>query len=366
MASNIIDSAKFCLHAQVMLDKRLAALPSGRVEPTGMLDALKSAANKAGFEQVTMTASNSKRRPQADQTPPTVEVKIRKPSCETVATTAATLCGEGDPLPDPYVYLEPAVDKVVSLTRTIDKHDFDNLCADPQEYRAVFLEDAAQDLLKKANEVMVQEAYAALGDYADGVLSTTTPKVIPIISATGVFNSAAFARIASEFRRQGFRGRPIFVGGEKLALAQDVRIMGGTGTSLNLDPNAALASIIPYYDYDIDALVNTLQTETDNSYAMTWTPGSMQFLEWYRNTGIFQDFAPDRAETTLTIGGFTFDFFMHYEPCDKIWTYSLQKHYGLFPIPDEFFTCNVGNGRVLWELGCGDSDCDLFGNPSAS
>ncbi len=366
MASNIIDSAKFCLHAQVMLDKRLAALPSGRIEPTGMIDALTSTANKSGFEQVTQATTASRGRPQADQTPPRVEVKIRKPSCETVATTAATLCGEGDALPDPYVYLEPAVDKVVSITRKFNKAQFDDLCADPQEYRAVFLEDAAKDLLKKINEVLIQEAYAALGDYADSVLSTTTPKEIPIINSAGVFNSAAFARIASEFRRQGFRGRPIFVGGEKLALAQDVRIMGGTGTSLNLDPNAALASIIPFYDYDIDALVNTLQTETTKSYAMTWTPGSMQMLEWYRNVGIFNDFAPDRAETTLNIGGVTFDFFMNYVPCDKEWTFSLQKHYGLFPIPDEFYTCNTGNGRVLWELGCGDSDCDLFGNPSVS
>ncbi len=367
MAANVLEaSALCCLHTQVALDN-LAATPAGRVEDKGFMAALMSAENKRGFEQITNSVTDSRRRPAAGQTPTTVEVKIRKPSCATVSTSAADLCTEGTATADPYDYIDAAVTHVVSLSGSMSKAEFDNLCDGPDQRRVMILQDFADDLMKAMNITMQTDAYGQLGDYYDSVASTgATTLDIPIIGTSGILNTAAFARISSEFRQQGFRGRPIMVGGEKLAVAQDVRRMAGTGTSLNLDPNAAFNSVQAFYDYDIDATVNGLQTTTGESYAITWIPGSIQMLEWYRNApgSIFEEFAQHRAETTLTINGVTFDYFLRYRECDHEWDFTLQKWFDIWAIPDELYTCNYGNGRVLWGLTCGEMDCDIFGASS--
>jgi len=358
--TSIISSALCCLNTQVALDN-LAATPAGRIEESGMINALKSDANHRGYEQITNAVEESRRRAVAADTPPTVEVKIRKPSCETVATSAAALCDAADATVEPYQYLEPQVRRVVSLSGSMTKAEFDDLCESPDQRRVAVLQDYAEDLIKAMSIQLTTDTYAVLGDYADDDLSTgALTKDIPIIGTTGVLNSAAFARISSEFRQQGFRGRPIMVGGEKLAVAQDVRVLGGTGTSLNLNPNAALSSVNSWYDYDFDATVNGLQTTTGESFAMTWVPGSVQMLEWYRNRGIFENFKEDYAETTLTINGITFDYLINYDKCTHEWTFTLQKWFDIFAIPDASYSCNVGNGRVLWGLTCGDMDCSIF------
>lgn len=356
----IISSAMCCLNTQVALDN-LAATPAGRFEESGMVKALQSDANHRGYEQITNTVTANRRRPQAGQSPATVEIKIRKPSCETVATSAADLCDSASATSEPYEYLEADVQQVVSLSGSMTKIEFDDLCETPDQRRVAILQDYAEDLIKAMSIQLTTDTYAVLGDYADDDLSTgALTKDIPIIGTTGVLNSAAFSRISSEFRLQGFRGRPIMVGGEKLAVAEDVRIMGGTGTSLNLDPNAALASVISWYDYDFDATVNTLQSTTDESFAMTWTPGSIQLLEWYRNKDLFQSFNADYAETTLVINGITFDYLINYNKCTHDWDFTLQKHFDIFAIPDASYSCSVGNGRVLWGLTCGAMDCSIF------
>jgi hypothetical protein len=360
MATAIATSALCCLNTQIALDN-LAATPAGRFEQSGVIQALKSPENSRGYEQITNAVTESRRRPVAGTTPPTVEIKVRKPSCETVLTSAADLCDSGSPTSDPYDYLDVGVTRLVRLSGSITKAEFDDLCDNPDQRRVMKLRDFAEDLEKQIGIILTQDIYAQLGQYADATASTgVTTKAIPIISTDGTLNSAAFSRISSEFRQQGFRGRPIMVGGEKLAVGQDVRILGGTGTSLNLDPNAALNTTSSWYDYDFDATVNALQTTTNDSYAMTWTPGAVQMLEWYRNTGIFEEFKEDYVETKLTINGITYDYFMNYDKCTHEWTFHLQKRFDIFAIPDALYACNVGNGRVLWELSCGDMDCSIF------
>jgi len=362
MATTVLgSSALCCIHTQVALDN-LAATPAGRFEKSGMIDALKSPLNQRGYEQITNAVQETRRKPTTGTTPPSVEVKVRKPSCETPETDTADLCDAAEiTTSDPYDYIEPSVTKTVRLSGSFTKAEFDVLCDNPDVRRVQKIADFAEDLKKQISIVLQQEAWAVLGNYADATASTgATTKAIPIIGTDGVLNSAAFSRISSEFRQQGFRGRPMMVGGEKLAIGQDIRILGGTGTSLNLDPNAAMNTVTDFYDYDLDATINTLQTTTGDSYAMTWVPGSMQMLEWYRNTGIFQNFKEDYAETTLTIDGITYDYSINYDKCTHTWTFHLQKQFDLFYIPDALFACNEGNGRTLWELTCGDMDCSIF------
>lgn len=361
MSTTVLGSSAFCcLHTQVALDN-LAATPAGRFEQSGVIEAFKSPQNQRGFEQLTNSVIESSRKPVAAQTPPSVEVKVRKPSCETVLTSLADLCDAGGATSDPYDYLEAGVTKIVRLSGSFTKAEFDALCDSPDMRRVQKIADFADDLKKQIAIIMAQEAWAVMGQYADATASTgATTKSIPIIGTDGTLNSAAFSRISSEFRQQGFRGRPIMVGGEKLAVAQDVRVLGGTGTSLNLDPNAALNTTSSWYDYDFDSTINTLQSTSGSSYAMTWTPGSMQMVEWYRNTGIFENFKEDYAETTLTIDGITYDYTINYDKCTHTWTFHLSKQFDIFYLPDALFACNTGNGRALWELDCGAMDCSIF------
>jgi len=361
MATAILaSSALCCLNTQIALDN-LAATPAGRFEQSGVIQALKSPQNTRGYEQITNAVTNSRRLPTTGTTPPTVEIKVRKPSCETPLTSAADLCDSGTATVDPYDYLETGVTNIVRLSGSITKAEFDDLCDSPDERRVQKLADFAADLEKQMSIVLSQDIYAELGTYADATASTgATTKAIPVINTDGTLNSSAFSRIPSEFRQQGFRGRPIMVGGEKLALTDDIRILGGTGTSLNLDPGAYAELTSSWYDYDFDDTINTLQTTTGDSYAMTWTPGAIQMTEWYRNVGIYEEIKENSIETRLVINGITYDYFMFYDPCTHEWTFHLQKYFDIFAIPDASFACNDGNGRVLWELSCGAPDCSIF------
>ena len=360
MAANVINSALCCLNTQIALDA-LASTPAARVDSNGMLEALRSAENKVGFTQMTDAVEESKRKPTTGQTPASVEVKVRKPSCLTVLETEGNLCDSGTATSDPYDYVEPTVDLVARLNGSMTAIEFDALCTGADERRVIVLEDFANDILENVNEQLINSAYAALGDYSDGTASTGVGvQEIPLINTLGHLNSAAYAKISAEMRKQKFTGRPIFVGGEKLALSQDILPLGGTGTSRNVDVNAHKSVVSPYYDNQIDGLVGTLQTDPGESFGMAWATGSFQFLEWYRNTGLFENFKEDYAETTITIRGMKFDYSIKYDECNHKWDFTLQKRFGLFYQPDANYACNVGTGKVLYKLGCGDIDCNTF------
>jgi len=361
MSVNVLGASAFCcLNTQIALDS-LAATPAGRFESIGMTDALMSDINKRGYEQITNAVVENRRKPAAAQTPASVEIKIRKPSCETVLTTEGNLCDSGAATSDPYDYLEVVVDKVVRLNGSMTAVEFDDLCDTPDERRVITLADFANDLLEKMNDVLINEAYAVMGEYSNGVASTGgTARSIPLINTKGFINSVSYAQFAAEMRKQKFSGTPIFVGGEKLALSNDVALLGGTGDSRNLDPNAHRSVVTPFYDNQIDGIVSGLETLPGQSWGFTWVPGGMQLLEWYRNTGLFENFKEDYAETVLTVNGFTFDYSIKYDECNHKWDFTLQKRFGLFHIPDALYTCNDGNGKVLWDLTCGDIDCSTL------
>src|SRR5690606_17105013 len=167
MATTSANPANFCLHKQAFIQNQ-ESLPDAVFEQHGIIEALFSAENTRGFTQLTDSVANSGSRPVAGQTPNRVEIKRRKPSCQEVNTTEADLCADAVATVDPFLYDKPTVNKIVSLTGTVTKEEFDDMCGTPNQWRDLGLQDMARDLKRAMATIFNEDIYALMGDYADG------------------------------------------------------------------------------------------------------------------------------------------------------------------------------------------------------
>lgn len=361
MAVGLINSAKCCINTQIALDS-LCHMPGGKKETSGMLAALLSPNNRAGFTQVTDAVRNAKSRPVNGGNQ--VEIEIEKPNCGVAAETKPSLCDVGTATVSPYLYLQPCVEQVASYSFRITKDEFANICESPNERLATTLRRGAEIVQNHINRKLADLGYGLMGNYASGDLSTgATAQFLAVINPNGSINASAFAKLKAEFRKQKCNTAPIVVGGDTLAIIEDIRQLGGTGPvggTAGADASAMSRIAQTYYDSQIDASIQALAGDTA-SHVLSWSPGALQFLEWYENVDYREEFKEDYSETTITIDGITYDYSLHYSKCDKAWDVHISKCYDLFCIPDTAYApCYEFNNKVHYTIGCGETDCTSF------
>ena len=135
---------------------------------------------------------------------------------------------------------------------------------------------------------------------------------------------SAFAKMYSEYRKMHTNERPIIISGDVAGMFEDVLSLGGTGAnSLNASitriPNMSV-------DFAIDTVIQGLAAD-NLSHALTWLPGSVRLLEWYRyDDPIYEELnKEDYALTTMMIDGYKFDYTVKYDECAEAWTWELSK-----------------------------------------
>lgn len=359
MAVNLVPSELCCVHTQVALDNACHT-PGGKFETTGMMAALTSASNTANFQQVTNAVRNAKARPVSGLNQ--VEIEIEKPICGDGVDTRPDLCDPATNSESPYLYLQPTVEQVASRSFMITKDDFANICEMPNDRLAAQIRRQTEILKTYINRKLAELGYGLMGNYANGNLSTDPANVqfLPVINPNGTVNAVAWAKLKAEFRKQKCDSTPIVVGGDTLAMIEDVRMLGGIGPvggSAGQNINGLSAIKQHYYDSQIDATIQGLAADTA-SHVLSWSPGAMQLLEWYDYVDYREEFKEDYSRTTITVDGITYDYSLNYDKCTSTWTVHISKHYDLFCIPDTAYDpCWDFNNKVHYLIGCGETDC---------
>lgn len=286
-----------------------------------------------------------------------------KPYCETDtdATCAPNICTVASLTDEQVGYLATDIDQCISETWSVRKDQFDNLNETPSERRAEMIRRKAWNIKQKVNKAMIAQLYASVSDYSDENPSIgLTTKHLNIISAGTSrvdVNPVAMAKIAKEYRSEGFNGDYVIFGGESLAdyfLVREWR-MSDEG---RVGADAKAANLPFIYDNSFDTVFQGLEGDL-KSHGVTVPIGSFAIDFWNEYTGYKVENFDDFIKTTIEIDGLVYDYALRYDKCDSTWTEQLKLHYGYLSIPDALYC----NGRALikhWTFGCGDVDCDTI------
>ena len=360
-----------CLNIQKSLEMVSSEDPGSISENFGFINALKSGANTRGKQPIiTREQLPGKGKPVTGAgSRPRLEIKYLKPVRVTAATTVPGLCADHTDSVDPYAYMDIDVDNAASRAVDIPEDDFDALCESPNERIGTEIELMARDILRAMNTQLITQAYATMGNYADGATASTgvTARTINMLNGGGYANPAAFGAVKSQFRKMYAEAPPIISGGDILSTFMDTRIVGGLGANAvgaSTNPNAVLHGASVFPDFDVDSVIQGVESDS-NSHVIGWTPGNLSLIEWYRYTGYREKLGrEDYTKTTIEALGHTFDFQLKYDECTEMWKLVLAKHYDLFHIPDEAYTGGAAvwpwNRRLHWIAGCGDWACAQY------
>lgn len=368
MAANVSTSALCCLNLQQSLDAISGALaPANIMIQPDFLTAVMSPANTTGFEKVEVI--KGKGLPQTGvNARPRVQIEYEKPQCEVPTSTILGLCGDQAAAGDSKGYLDITIDGKLALGGKFSKTDFDALCETPQERLAKRVTKTARNIQRQMSAALATNFYNGVGNYSNGQDSATNTKTIPLLNGAGYANPAAFSLVRSEFRKMYASGSPIVVGGDILSLRKDTQMVAGIGANgVGAVVGSQDSGINTFVDFDIDPTINTAAGTSGLSYGLSWAPGAVQLLEWFRNEGEFETLdRDDYTETTIVVDGIKYDFTLNYDKCTHTWDYELSKYFDLFKMPDAVLSdCFDFNYCLAWQFTCGDFDCTDYFPPVA-
>lgn len=352
MAINSTTESKcFQVVQQSLINLAGAASPGELMPAIGMLDALGSPANIGGLQALNFEALQGKDRPQNSSGKPILEIKVKSPSCDYETTGSPDICTAGSADANPYLYFNATIDKQYWRKFTITNAQFANLNETPDERIALRIADAANEILIEINNDMIAKAAAHLGAYADGTSSITSPRPLNVINSNGNYQPLALASVAVEYKRGGYVGKPIGVGGAKVDYASFSAALNGTGTFTS--PQNVAAPVTLFADYNIDTVMNNSQENL-----ITWRPGTLRLLEWFQNVGYNKIDLDNQKAYTVNVMGAVFDIDFVWD-CSKAWVVTVSKWADLFYPTDAMYASCYKSGLLGWELACGAADCTL-------
>jgi hypothetical protein len=364
MAVTSASTARCCANLQIAINTDTAYAPDRTRLALGMLDGLRSPENRVGVDVRVATSAFSGTGGLDGVNDNTLEIVYDLPDCVAASQTAVDVCGDLTDEGDNRGYLSVTVEKVSARGGEFTLDEFDGICQTPNERLGIKLRQFARSIKKDIDTQLITAMVGCLSNYSDGTDSAdvvgTATKTLNILNAAGYVNAGEWAKLKSEYRKQFAVQDAIIVGGDVLAQYEDVLQLGGKG------PNAIGSGTVglnPYFvDYQLDAGVAAAvggASGPDSSFAISWLPGSAQFLDYQENVGYKEYFYPQNTRTTITIDGMVFDYWLRFEECPTPkWKWVLSKRYDLFCIPEAVYApCFNSNGKLLWMLGCGDATC---------
>lgn len=329
-----------------------ASAPEQLMPQVGVLEAVTSPANTQGLAALQFEVLNGKDKPQNTSGKPYVQVRSVAPDCTYTNTGSKNICTAETGASDPFVYTNVTVDQEAWREFTIDHSTFANLDYTPNEMIALKTAQACQNILTQINNSLGTLIYAQAGDYPSGGDSASSPKGVSIISSAGAYQPLALSQVITEYRKNGFAGKPIAVGGSKLETARMAAMYQGTGQFTS--PYNPGLPVDLFTDYVLDA---TLGNSIENM--ITWMPGTVRLVEWFKNEKYNALNLETHKANKIMYGGFEFDCDIVYT-CDKTWKFTISKPYGLFHVTEAMYDTCWNPGILAWELTCAGLDCTSF------
>lgn len=327
--------------------------------PTGATDALKSAQNTNGFQQISDSLTNGTARP-TDTSNRTVHIRYVTSECDDSDLGEIGECNLGDAATPLYNTAKVTVTRSFSWGFDLSETQFRDMCeGKDQQFADMVMSKYAR---KKAgfNKQIVALLTGLMGNYPlTGDASIANPIEIPVVDTNGAFSPTGLALVQATYAQMERMDTPIIVGAGKLDFASYAKAYSAANNA-GIDPQKLALNFFR------DASVNTSFGDGDD-HIFTWAPGAVQLVEWFDNEGLYERTETHmvngreevkKAKTTfLTPDGLKWD--MYYEFDCGLHKYRFQKWFDVAGIPsDAFGACKDYNYALHFLLSCGAITCN--------
>jgi len=350
-----VKAPQFCLNSQISIDNYDTA-PLKVRQRTGFLDKVLSSTNNADWKEIDTQVLGGKPRSTGTNTGQAVEITMEYSNAfcgggTTPGSPTAPCAGTGATT-EQKSYLHVNIDKFVERSFNVDLTDVDALCQSPSDRIADQIARHAYDMRREINEDGIDDFHAALSTYPVSGDAITHPdvQVVRVIDANGNILNAGYSKIKGTFRHALWAGGTQIVGGQTVGTYFDVRMLQGMSQNRGDNLVDPFANSEFAWDIALDARVRTLETgeDADASYIYAWADGAFGMVDWYENTAYKNYIFEDHVRDTITVGGMTFDYFVHFNKCTTPgWEVIMRKYYAWMYIPDAAY-CNSQGLRFMF------------------
>lgn len=325
--------------------------PALRREKTGMVDALMSEYNRAGFTAQVVPTDGKFRA---------VQINYQNQACDgDVVTSCASNC-------TPEVTPEPKQSLITEFNCLKYKMSFDE-----NEMRKLCEADTVwvgQTIMNAMNAINVALDKALLTQWGTEVPNSpflldngeceTGSLSVPLFNTNGQVNPMSWAYIKHIFEQTGYNGVPIMVGGGSLDLFAKANQIACCNTNYGMD----MGRIMSESFYYADRFANSILGDGDGKAFAVLAQGSNQLITWNKYLG---DYAKrnDSFEHGTVVDPFTgmvYDLKTNYDDCAEKWFVELAVNWNLFQVPNGSCTCPGGPTAI--QSGFLVTDCSTGGD----
>jgi len=360
-----------CKHIQRNLIDYDGGLISQSEKPlTGTLDALTSAQNTRGIQQIQGLVRGS--TPSGTSTASGDRI-ISLRGFNADCTVCTNVDGDDDPLPKidgcnwtsttdaatPVSYAFPVTQFSCAPSVRFELDDMWKLCDGKDEVITNSLRKLANQVKRDINTKLVASAISLMGKYSNGVNSISSPYTLKLLGSTFAPNHTEWARLQESYFKKGYNQKPIVVGGSMLSQVKAMTSsLGLASTGINLG-----GTMFPelFLDYDVDTVYDDAA-----HHILTWAPGTFQLLEWYEHEQPGKNFKGALIEvdgkmmyeeewSVINIDGIDYDYYGKYDKCGG-YKIALKKEFDLAALPSAAFCTNKFPAHQFL-LDCGTPDC---------
>lgn len=299
--------------------------PALKREPTGMLDAVNSPANRSGFEQKYITDGGDGKKKQV-----LIEWAQPVPVSETV-TSEQDVCAGGTE--------EPRFQDVVELTgfagtrvMLFTEAELRKYCEQPSEVQTMRIAQHMSGLFRKINQILITKYNSNVGNFIAGVAAGREIELLHYDGITEAAKPDGEVLLMEDMSDLGVT-RPLVVGA---GIVSRYAKLAGIGCCN--DYGQSVDQLSSAYDFYRDRDVDIILAGSENVIA--FAPGAVQMATYNKYRGEFRRvvenlFAHDTIVDPVT--GITLDWKMKYDDCNELWRMAFFLNFDLFQLPDTLF-----------------------------
>lgn len=324
-----IELAKLCNTVQQRL-RVLAGTnyPALKREPTGMLDAVNSPQNRAGFEQRYLTDGGDGKKK-------TVVIEWAQPvPVSTTVTTEQDVCAGGTEEPrflDTVELTGYAGTRVMLFTET----ELREYCEQPSEVQTMRIAQHMSGLFRKIDKILIAKYNTGVGGFLNGGAAGRELELLHYDAdgQTEVVKPDGEVKLLEDMADMGVTGRPIVVGS---GIVSRYSRLANIGCCNDFGQNVQQMS--GSYDFFRDRDVDIELSGDENM--IVFAPGAVQMATYNKFRGEFKKIVPELfAHTTIVdpVTGIELDMLWKYDDCNFLWRLHIGLHFDLFQLPDTLF-----------------------------
>ena len=322
-----IELEDLCTTVQQNLDTLATQnYPAFNRRPVGLLDAVRSDVNRAGF-------SEKYRVDDGDGKLKQVVIEWAQPvPVSTTVTSEQDVCEAGTEEPR---FLDTVELTGYAGTRVMEfsEEALRKYCESPSQVETMRIAQHLSGLFEKIDQILVSKFNAGVGGLLPGATNTLPLLHYDTDGQTTVAKADGEIKLLTQLSDMGVVGSPLVVGSgiiEEYARLKDIACCNEFGQDLSRQTGA----FNWYKDREVDRML------AGSNNILAFAPGAVQMATYNKFRGEFRKEVPGLFRHTTIIDpvtGIELDMLWKYDDCNFVWRLHIGLHFDLFMMPLELF-----------------------------